>query len=361
MEKRWEVGSEFDWSNDVLMLSASKTLLPEHYELFSTGTAALLSIQGLFDQNQGRRLRLHLPSFYCMEVAAKLKPVFDLCWYRDLPNQKYPDFNSLNTLPGDLVLAVNLFGIRQGKIWQDWLLQHDDIILIEDHSHDPFSPWAQQSTAHYAMASLRKTLPIPDGAIIWSPQKMKLPLASSLESSGAYKRLTAMLLKRAYLSGANISKDVYRLLDIESQEELGDETYSAVSNFTSNILSCLNISEFRRDREANIRQFFNLNLTETHPNWLPLFSSWPLGAVPFNSIIVCRSTESREALRKYLISQNIFPAIHWQQPKKKLSSNDALAIDLANRILTIPTDQRYSFEDIARVAAKITEFFKKYE
>lgn len=357
MEKRWEVGSEFDWVNDVLLLSASNTLLPEPYELFSTGTAALLSIHSLLDNNKGRRLKLHLPSFYCMDVAAKLKTVFDICWYRDIPTQRKTDFN-INTSPGDVVLAVNLFGIREGKDWQDWQLQHNDVILIEDHSHDPFSDWAQQSTAHYAIASLRKTLPIPDGANIWSPQKMKLPLAAFEESFGAYKRLTAMLLKRAYLSGANISKDVYRRLDIESQEDLGNDNKSAVSAFTASILSSLNIAEYRRQREANIRQFISLLLTASNPNWTPLFSSWPDGAVPFNSALVCKNQEVRDTLRTYLISQNIFPAIHWPQPHKGISSNDTLAIDLSTRILTIPTDQRYSSDDIIRVAEILLNFSK---
>lgn len=358
MAQRWEVGSEFDWLSDVLLLSGENTLLPEPYELFSTGTAALLSIHSLLARNKGQRLKLHLPSFYCMDVAAKLKSVFDLCWYRDLPTQKQPDFNSLNTSPGDLVLAVNLFGIREGKVWQDWLLQHDGVILIEDHSHDPFSVWAQQSIAHYAFASLRKTLPIPDGANIWSPQKMKLPKAASLESFGAYKRLTAMLLKRAYLSGVNISKDVYRRLDIESQEALGNDEKSAVSDFTASILSSLNITEFRRKREANIRKFISLVLDENNPNWKPLFSSWSSDAVPFNSIIVCKNQVIRDSLRTYLISQNIFAAIHWPQPHKGMCSNDSLAIDLSNRILTIPTDQRYDSDDIARVAEILLNFSK---
>jgi hypothetical protein len=360
MQKRWEVGSEFDWLNDSVMLSETHTLLPKHYELFSTGSACLLSLESLLNQNQGHRLRLHVPSFLCMHFVAKLKIVFDCFWYRDLPTHEHPDFNSLNTLPGDLVLAVNLFGVREGTIWQDWLVQHDDIILIEDHSHDPFSSWAQQSTAHYAMASLRKTLPIPDGAIIWSPRKMKLPKASSSMPSAADKRLTAMLLKRAYLSGAKISKDVYRQLEIESSIELDDPNNSVVSSFTSNILSCLNISEFRRQRETNVKQFLNWSLTEAHPFWMPLFTSWPEGCVPFNSIIVCESTHIRDALRKYLIGQNIFPAIHWEQATPETSSNDPLAIDLSNRILTIPTDQRYSSDDVSHVITKIQTFFEQY-
>jgi hypothetical protein len=295
-----------------------------------------------------------------MHFAAKLKKAFDICWYRDLPNQESPDFNSLNTLPGDLVLAVNFFGIRQAKVWQNWLFQHNDIIFIEDHSHDPFSSWAQQSTAHYAIASLRKTLPIPNGGIIWSPQNMKLPKASDSESPATSKKLTAMLLKRAYLSGANTSKDIYRRLEIESEEELDGETNYAASSFTSHILNCLNIAEFRQSRETNVKQFLNWSLIETHPLWTPLFTSWPAGSIPFNSIIVCQSTEIRDALRKYLISQNIFAPIHWLQTPEN-SSNDPLAIDLSKRILTIPTDQRYSLDDIVRVGAKISEFFKKYD
>lgn len=34
MEKGWEVGSEFDWSNDFLMASKTNNFLPKLYELF---------------------------------------------------------------------------------------------------------------------------------------------------------------------------------------------------------------------------------------------------------------------------------------------------------------------------------------
>lgn len=356
-KKRWEIGSEFDWSNDSVTTSVAKTLFTENHELFSTGRSILLSLPPLFNCNQGR-LRLHLPSFFCMDVAADLNKVFDLCWYRDLPTEPTPDFNSLHTLPGDLVLAVNLFGIRQQKVWQDWAGQHQDIILIEDHTHDPFSPWAQHTTADYAMASLRKTLPIPDGGIVWSPQKLKLPKPVIGEPSGAYEKLIAMLLKRAYLSGANISKDAYRCFQIKGEEALNAETNSAASGFTSSILNSLNIYEIRKRRELNIKQFIQLLSLETDSRCQALFTNWQIDAVPFNSILVCESQEIRNKLRQFLICQNIFAKVHWQQPFKGFSSNDFTAIDLSNRILTIPTDQRYSFDDIERVATNVTHFLK---
>ena len=47
-----------------------------------------------------------------------------------------------------------------------WHREHPSIVLIEDHIHDPLSDWSQSSNADYAVASLRKTLPVPIGAML---------------------------------------------------------------------------------------------------------------------------------------------------------------------------------------------------
>ncbi len=365
MEKLWEVGSEFDWSNDFISRVGEAAHLPSDYELFSTGCASLFGLEKILNQKRDKKLRLHLPCFFCMEAASKLAKAFDICWYRDLPTQKYPDFDTLNASPGDLVLAVNLFGIKSAQVWQDWFQKNRDVIVVEDHSHDPFSTWALQSKADYAMASLRKTLPIPDGAIIWSGKNLSLPKAFKSESDGAYKRLSAMLLKRAYLNGGNVSKNTYRQLEIESQDSLDDVENDRISAFSANVLNSLDVKQFRERREANIKHFLklssNFSLSEQDQNWQPLFSSWDSGSVPFNSIIICRNREIRDSLRKYLIAKSIFPPIHWPQSHNGMTSNDWVAIDLSNRILTIPTDQRYSPDDVTRVVTIIKQFFTTKE
>lgn len=356
MKNRWEVGSEFDWSDSFNNLSATSSLLPHTYELFGTGTSALLSIIAHVSQSGRRNIKLHLPSFFCMHVAANLQKAVDICWYRDLPTAPAPDFSTLRPSPGDLVLAVNLFGVRSPQPWLDWLNLHDDIVLVEDHSHDPFSLWAQHSNAHYAMASLRKTLPLPDGGIVWSNQHLELPKATAPASEGAYDKLTAMLLKRAYLNGADISKNAYRHLQIQGEENLAAETSAAASSFTNHLLSCLNISELRRQRATNVKQFLQLISTTHHSEYQPLFTSWHPSAAPFNSILVCKNQQSRDELRQYLMRQNIFTAVHWQQPAAGISSDDPMAIDLSNRIITIPTDHRYSYQDILQIAAEVHNF-----
>ena len=85
----------------------------------------------------------------------------------------------------DVVLAVNYFGVRAGEPWQQWREKHA-CVLLEDHSHDPVSGWAQSSRADYAFSSLRKTMPVPDGAILWSPLGHPLPITADTEFPGAH-------------------------------------------------------------------------------------------------------------------------------------------------------------------------------
>ncbi|MEB3293436.1 MAG: hypothetical protein VKJ24_09760 [Synechococcales bacterium] len=361
--QRWEIGSEFHWTNEWLAPYSQMHWFPKHYQLFSTGTAALLKLVEVLDRNNGKRLTLHLPSYYCMEVPSKLQKVYQIAWYHQLPNSPQPDFTTLNPAAGDLVLAVNLFGIQQPEPWLEWTQANPQVIYLEDHSHDPFSPWARYSTADYAIASLHKTLPLPDGGLLWSPHHLPLPISHEPASIGINQRLAAMCLKEAYLQGATVSKEQFRLMEQSSHKALEDMKRCHVSDFTANILEFLDIPKFRSQREANVRHFIALSKTlqddvsMANSNWQLLFDHWGAGYIPFNSIVVCATPQIRDHLRQFLIESHIYPAIHWQH-RPNISSGDAKAIDLSQRILTIPTDQRYSLADVERIVEKIRKFFE---
>ncbi|MGH2559893.1 MAG: DegT/DnrJ/EryC1/StrS aminotransferase family protein [Thermomicrobiales bacterium] len=352
---RWEVGSGFEWRDDTCDDPNAATLLPPGHVLFSSGSGALLA---LVRHHGGRSARpvLHLPSFFCMKVAARLRAAFDLAWYQDEPAAPQPHFDSLRPAPGDWVLAVNLFGIRTGKAWTEWLAGRDEIILVEDHTHDPFSPWAGRSATHYALASLRKTLPLPDGALLWSPRQLPVPAPSSPPPAAAHDHLAAMVLKGAYLRGAGVARDEYRALYLRADHALATATDSTASDFTRNVLGRLPVSRFRQQRASNVRHLVQLLSGQPIAGWEPLFTTWPDETVPFNGVLRCRSTSVRDRLRQYLIERDVFCPIHWEQTTGEVVSDDPLARDLSQRVLTVPVDQRYGRADVARIVEIIADF-----
>jgi hypothetical protein len=90
-------------------------------------------------------------------------------------------------------------------------------MTIEDHSHDLLAPRALESRADYAIASLRKTLPLPDGGVVWSPRDRSVPPELSItgqHASSALLRLSGMILKRDDLQGEASAKSAYREMSV---------------------------------------------------------------------------------------------------------------------------------------------------
>lgn len=353
----WEIGSEFDWSEQFLGSSTDANWFPDTYELFSTGTACLRAIYSARSlAAKTTRPRMHLPSFYCMTVARALAADFEICWYRDAPSESTPDLQSIAAERGDYILILNTFGLRERTCWTRWAAQNPAVVTIEDHSHDPFSGWAQTSTADYSFASLRKTLPIPDGGMLYSPKGRVIPRPRPSPSEGAEKRLTAMLLKNAFLRGYAIDKDVYRQLEMASQVDLESELDAAASPFTRNVLQALDIGGMRRRKQENIDHFLERAKNQPSGLWSPLPSATRnTEGVPLNVIVTCIDRNVRESLRRYLTGKNIFTAIHWSLDER-IAAPDPLAKQLADRILTVPVDFRYGIDDVDRVFETMLAF-----
>ena len=65
----------------------------------------------------------------------------------------------------------------------------------------------------------------------------------------------------------------------------------------------------------------------------------------------------RNALREYLINNNIYCPIHWLLPEE-IPKKFVCSYFLSKNIITIPCDQRYSIEDMEIIAGKVKEFYK---
>ncbi|MEU7907684.1 hypothetical protein [Actinoplanes sp. NPDC049118] len=348
-----EVGSEFHWDPGVLLGAEQggglPRWLPDRHALFATGCGALIAVLRLLAPGG----RLHMPSYFCMGVAEALSAEAPIAWYRHLPDGQGPCFQTLHAEPGDVVLAQNLFGRDVREPWDAWREEHARVHVVEDHSHDPFGTWARESTAAYAVASLRKTLPLPDGGLLWSPRGLDLPRPRGEESPGAQLKLAAMLLKSAWLGGRPIGKEGFRSLQQQGEYALLGSGGPA-SAVTVATLPLLDVAGLRAASTGNARALIAA-LPGQGPAWRVL-TGGPADAAPFRVQLVCPSEEIRDALRGHLAGHGIFAPVHWQQDRAGLWSGDEEAAYLAERMLTVPVDHRCGPAEIRRIAEVLTAF-----
>ncbi len=345
VQNRWELGSEFHWPG---IPQGPFLKWPEPHIMFASGRASLLSIFQILQNDFSKTL--FVPDYFCQEVATWwVEQGIIIKRYTDGPHLAEPVWETLAVSKGDAVLSVNYFGVRDGNIWDRWRETNDGVLLIEDHSHDPVSGWALSSKADFAFASLRKTFPVPDGGILWSPKGLPLPDEPACSDwRGSALKLAAMILKKEYLEGKDDHvKEIFRSYQVEGEFFIGESQSVAISPWSRFLLSFGYPIGWRESREENVRTFLDLIDRSTIAE--PLFTNWPMNHCPFNAVLLFSSKAIRDKFRLRLIDAHIYPTVHWE-----LSNSTSPDIrGLSGRILTFPVDHRYAKNDINRVAEVI--------
>jgi hypothetical protein len=80
----------------------------------------------------------------------------------------------------------------------------------------------------------------------------------------------------------------------------------------------------------------------------PLFTEWPADVAPLGAVFLFGAREDRDRVRETLREGGVYCPVHWGD---LASSGNERVRDLAERILTVPTDWRYSAGDMARIAS----------
>jgi hypothetical protein len=309
--------------------------------------AALVQLNSA-NLNSANRPALWLPSYFCPDVADCCSRYCEIREYRDLPHWDGPDWKSLQPQAHDIVLAVNYFGVRDGEPWKNWREQ-TACVLLEDHSQDPFSEWALESTADFAFASVRKTLPIADGAILWSPKGLPLPEQPVDGNwSGVALKIAAMIYKAEYLCGhgTDMLKTQFRKLQLKGEDLMRRSRISAISPPSFAYIADGAPKSWRRQRADNAQHLLG-NLRQNDRVHC-LFERWPDGAVPFALPIVFASEQERDSCQSLLRENRIYCPVHWVC---QTSDPDALA--LSKTILSLPVDQRYTSSDMDAISQAI--------
>jgi hypothetical protein len=338
---RWENGSEYHWPGVGAPEDAEPAPWSSGLLVFSGRDALRLLLAHGF-QHRGWH-RLWVPEYYCQHVAAALvRPGLDLLPYPDNPLRPVPDLP--DGRPGDAILVTNYFGLR-GAVHAP---RRDGVEIVEDHSHDPWSPWAQTSTADFCMASLRKTLPLSDGGVLWSPRLHALPPVPRLTAqrrTAAATKLAAMILKAMYLDGHPVDKADFRALALRGERDLAVPGISAMSDVARVVLRSSPVESWRRTRAANHALLSSL---VAKVGWARVLEPAVGAGVPFSFVVVVDTAERRERVRLRLIESKVFPAVLWPLETTVLPVGHE-ARDVSRRVLSIHCDGRYGAEDMHRV------------
>ena len=332
--ERWEHGSDLHWIEP----SAGGRYPWRSVVLYGCGRYALNAAVEDFR-------RLWVPAFFCQEVLAAI-PNTELVTYDDAPGALAEDLGSLPFRDGDAVFAVNTLGLRAQPPRVP-----AGVPVIEDHTHDLWSAWAFSSTAPIAIASLRKLLPVPDGGALWSPAGGALPAEPPLDAAharAALDRLEGMVLKTAYLDGADVAKDAFRAHALAGEAAIAEGPSSAPLPLTKTVLSAFPVDDWRARRAENHAAFVTaLGSTPGVSVAMP-----QPGATPYTVTLVFDTPELRERVRTALIQARIYPAILWSMEHPAVAISPA-TLDLSRRILSLHCDLRYSASDMERVAAAV--------
>lgn len=340
--ERWENGSEFHWPG-VPPPEANTPIPWSSGLLVSSGRDALRLVLSVGVRRRGWR-RLWVPEYYCQQVAAALvRPGLELLPYLDDPLRRVPDLPE--TSPGDAVLVMNYFGMREGVS----MVRREGVEIVEDHSHDPSSLWAATSAADFCIASLRKTLPLSDGGVLWSPLGHALsrqPRLTAQRRRTAGTKLAAMILKAMYLDGHQVDKSAYRALALQGEDGLCVPGVSAISDVAGALLGSFRVDVWRQARAANHAQLVSL-LAQLE--WARVVRPAHNTCVPFSFILVVDSAARRERVRMRLIKERVFPAVLWPLERTILPVHPEVR-ELSRTMLSIHCDGRYRPQDIERVA-----------
>ena len=337
-----EFGSDFHYiEQGGLSNNTLKDFFPSA-NYYADGRQALIHLY----QSQGWE-RLWVPEYFCYDVIESLKEAgLDLRFYTDHPGYK-DDSKTLETIQrkghfksSDAVLRVNYFGTRGYRSTEKLSVA----AVIEDHTHDLIGGWAINSHADWCIASLRKTLPIPEGGMLWSPMGLKLPQAPALSEGNekiAATRWEAMRLKARYLNEEDVEKSTFRAGYVDTEEFFDHASACSLDVESQQYLKNFDVRSWYNQKRDNWEQ-----LRDISKDGVRVIMPENMGCYPFSLVLRFDSLDERDRVRKELIANQIYPAVLWNTPH---CPADGELFWFSRGMLSIHCDGRYNAADIQQM------------
>ena len=291
--------------------------------------------------------RIWISDYFCYEVIDTIKEQtgIEVMFYKDNPLHE----GQVENLPfeeGDVLLRMNFFGIRG---WRN--NKKITCPVIEDHTHDLLGQWALYSDADWCIASIRKSLPLPEGGMMWSPKGHKLAVEVQPTDENdkiAADRWGGMEMKARYLNGTAINKDEFRKCFTETEDWFDKAETAMIDNRSRRFVSKqLDINLWQGAKRRNWSLLKSLVKCESCKALEPEDDNCTM----FSLILLFDTKVQRDLTRKQLIEASVYPAVLWAVSESASEESR----EFSERMLSVHCDGRYSEEAIKQLAKIIND------
>lgn len=342
MIKNKEFGSDFHY----LLNDHDKNITSDHFlekhvdQYYFSGRVALYEIINFGIENLGWK-KIYAPTYYCHEVyhfIQNLNITIEFYKYNPIDNQI--EFE-IEDSKDHAILNVNYFGIISPNF-----SDLKKVSIIDDITHD--LTLIENSCADFIFGSLRKTLPVPVGGFVKSKYQLRKILSNEFSEEIAIQKITAMYLKSQYLKGLLESKDMFRKLFIDAENNFENlQTVSLIPATSKTIIDSQSFQKIIDTKKNNLKV---IKSTLVHNDIFSLITS--IDGNDFACILRFDNKKNRDELRNHLIHSNIFPMVLWPNQINEMDKH------IEDTLLFIHVDFRYDANDMKYISKTINEFYK---
>ena len=225
----------------------------------------------------------------------------------------------------------------------------EDIKVIEDFSHCTFSlKLIHNPKVNIYVSSIRKSIGVCDGAVILSKEPLPTQYIQKEQKDFADKRFVAQTDKARYTYSKNQEKKGEFLSTIRECEGIINEFTSVrpISDRARKQLAQVNGEEIAYARRKNMRHLWSL--LNGKVEMVPGLERCMEGA-PFSLPILI---DNRDEVQSTLAKRGIYTQLLWPicEEAQQVCSVSKM---MDARMLSVPIDQRYSWDDIEDMAGII--------
>ena len=239
----------------------------------------------------------------------------------DLPHLRY----------GEYIIINNYYGLKDSYV--NNLHKHYKSQMIVDDAQALFHEPLDGMRAFY---SPRKFVGVPDGGFA----KTLEPVPNRLDSDSSAERALHLLLRTD--AGAQAGFEEFR----KNDEELSKVPMRFMSNLTYQLLRSI---DYKSIRDTRLKNYKYLHERIGKNNDFQLRSN-----DEFACPMVYPFMTNNCFLREKLIKNKVYVAKYWPDIQSDSLSN--FEVELVNRLLPLPIDQRYDIGDMERIVTLINKY-----